>query len=244
MPEPDGRDRVRKALAPRLSRAQLILGVLLGVVGFGAVTQVHATDTDTAYSGARRQDLVLLLDSLESAAQRASAQIAELQQTRRALVTSTSREQAAVARARTELEVLGILAGTLPATGPGVRITIHDPSGAIGSATLLNAIEELRDAGAEAVEINDTVRVVARTALTDTANGIAVDGMGLQPPYLIEAIGSPRTLSEAVIFPGGLRDEARALGGTVQIQPGQELDIASLHTPKPPQYASPSPGGG
>ena len=244
MPEQDGRGRVRASLAPRLSRAQVVVGVLLGLVGFGAVTQVHATDSDTAYAGASRQDLVLLLDSLESAAQRASAQIAELQETRRALVSSTGREQAAVTRARAELRVLGILAGTSPATGPGVRITIHDPSGAIGSSTLLNALEELRDAGAEAVEIDDTVRVVARTALTDTTDGIAVDGQTLQPPYLIEAIGSPQTLSAAVIFPGGLRDEVSALGGTVRIEPAPELEITSLHTPEPPQYASPSPGGG
>ena len=245
MPEPDSpSDRIRQALAPRVSRAQVVLGVLLAGVGFAAAVQVHATRSDTAYAGARRQDLVLLLDSLESAAQRATAEIAELERTKRALVTNTNRAQAAVAQAREELQVLGVLAGTLPATGPGVHITIRDPNGAIASSTLLNALEELRDAGAEALEINDTVRVVAETALVDTATGMAAGGVALEPPYVVEAIGSPQTLSQAVVFPGGLRDEVTALGGTVQVRTDPDLDIASLHTPKPPQYASPAPDGG
>ena len=67
--------------------------------------------------------------------------------------------------------MLGILAGTVPATGPGVTITIDDPDGAVTRPTLLDGVEELRDAGAEAIEINDSVRVVASTSFTDGDGG-------------------------------------------------------------------------
>jgi len=135
------------------------------------------------------------------------------------------------------------LAGTEPVHGPGVRITIRDPSSAIGAATLLNAVEELRDAGAEALEFNDSVRVVAQTALVDTNRGVVIGGTSVQPPYVLEAIGAPHTLSEAVVFRGGLGDEVSALGGTASVGEADHLRIDSLHTPQPPQYAAPTPAG-
>ena len=246
MPDPpNGRDRLRAATRPRLSRAQVVVGVLLGALGFAGAAQVHAAGSDQAYAGARRQDLVLLLDSLESAMRRTTAQIADLEQTRRELAASSDRQDAALVRAREQLQVLGVLAGTVRAVGPGVEITIEDPALAISSATLLNAVEELRDAGAEAIEVNDTARVVAQTALVDTPSGaVLVGGEPVRPPYRLEAIGAPHTLSEAVIFPGGLRDEVAALGGSVEVQRVPALRIDSLHVAKPPQYAAPTPGSG
>ena len=61
--------------------------------------------------------------------------------------------------------MLRILTGTVAATGPGVTLTIDDPDGSVTAATLLDGVEELRDAGAEAIEINDSVRVVASTCV-------------------------------------------------------------------------------
>jgi uncharacterized protein YlxW (UPF0749 family) len=230
-------------LRPHASTASVVVAVLLALLGFAAVTQVRATESDTAYEGARRQDLVLLIDSLDAATQRAQADLADLQRTRRSLQADTSAQRAVLRQSRQQLRVLGILAGTEPVDGPGVRITIKDPSSAIGAATLLNAVEELRDAGAEALELNDTVRVVAQTALVDTNRGLVVGGTPVQPPYVLEAIGAPHTLSEAVIFPGGLDDEVSALGGTASVARVARLQIESLHTPQPPQYAAPTPAG-
>jgi uncharacterized protein YlxW (UPF0749 family) len=236
--------RLSDLLSPRASRAQIVVALLLALLGFAAVTQVRATQSDGAYAGARRQDLVLLLDSLDAATSRTQAQIAELERTRESLLSDSSAQRVALAQAREQLAALGILAGTKPAVGPGVRITIADPSDAIGASTLLNAIQELRDAGAEAVEVNDAVRVVASTALVDTVRGLVVDDTTLRPPYILDAIGASHTLSEAVVFPGGLADEVEALGGSVRVTEVAELRIDSLHSLETPQYASPtSPGG-
>lgn len=223
-------------------RAQAVVGAVLALVGFAAVTQVQATRSDDVYGGARRQDLVLLLDSVESAAQRAEDQIADLERARDALLADTSREAAAERQAEEELQTLGILAGTLPAVGPGVRITLQDPSRAMGSATLLNALQELRDSGAEAIEINDSARVVVETALVDDPPAIVVDGVALRPPYVLDVIGDPDTLAGAVTFPGGLADEALTLGGSVSVEELSQVTIDSLHTFQAPEYASPTPG--
>ena len=55
--------------------------------------------------------------------------------------------------------MLGILAGTKPAEGPGISLRIDDPRSQVDAAQVLDTIEELRDAGAEAIQLGN-VRVM------------------------------------------------------------------------------------
>jgi uncharacterized protein YlxW (UPF0749 family) len=244
MPEPmhEGRDKIRDAMRPRISRAQAVIGVLLAIVGFLAIVQIRSQqDAGDDLAGARREDLLQLLDSLDAAGTRVRAEIDDLEQRRRALQSSADSRRAAISEARAQVEVLGLLAGTLPAHGPGIAIRINDPQRAIGTSTLLNSLEELRDAGAEAIEINNTVRIVAQSALVDAEGGVQVDGRLIRPPYLIEAIGEAHTLREAMLFPGGLQDEVEQLQGTVRITTSPRLEITSLYSHPAPEFASPAP---
>ena len=144
------------------------MAVLLAVLGFAAATQIQLTRTDDDFSGQRREDLVELLDSL-SAAERPGPHPARRAggDPRPTCSRSSQRRAAAIEEGQNRLDVLGILAGTVAATGPGVTVTIDDPDGTVTAADLLDGVEELRDAGAEAIEINDSVRVVASTSFTD-----------------------------------------------------------------------------
>jgi uncharacterized protein YlxW (UPF0749 family) len=223
-------------------RGQLIVAVLLAALGFAAVVQVRLTHTQDDFGGQRREDLIDLLDSLSAASDRARSQIDSLQQSRSDLLSSSQRRQAAIDEGRQRLEVLQILAGTVPAVGPGVTVTVTDPENAVTAAALLNGIEELRDAGAEAIEINDVLRVVASTSLTDTDGIVSGDGITLRAPYVIDAIGSSHTLSEAVVFPGGMSDEISQLGGEVTVREADRVEVGALHTVEPAQYSRPTDG--
>ncbi len=224
------------------TRSQVVVGVLLALLGFAATTQIQLTSRDVNFAGARRDDLVELLDSLSAASDRAQTQIDELQRTRGDLLTSSQRRAAAIEEGRDRLDILGILAGTLPAVGPGVTVTITDPSGAVSAASILNGVEELRDAGAEAIEINDRVRVVGTTAFTEPTGVIVVDGRQLRPPYVLDVIGSSHTLSEAVIFRGGLSEQIASLGGAVTVTEADSVRVESLHPVVPPEYSQPTGG--
>ncbi len=220
--------------------AQLVVAVLLALLGFAAAAQIRLTHQDGSYAGQRREDLIELLDSLAAAAERTQKQIDELERTRSDLLSSSERREAAVEAAKEQLAVLGILAGTLPAEGPGVTVTITDPRGAVTAASILNGVEELRDAGAEAIEINDRARVVASTAFVERDGVVLIDGHEIRPPYVLDAIGSSHTLSEAVIFPGGLADEVSRLGGEVAVKEAAVVEVGSLHPVDPPEYAQPT----
>lgn len=195
-------DRTKPSFLFRAKRGQAIIGVLLAVLGFAAVTQVRTNNADTNYSAYREQDLVDLLGALSSAAQRVQSQITQLEQTRQSLQATTNDRQAALQQATKQIADLRILAGEVPATGPGIEVTITDPEGAIDLTSVLDLIEELRSAGAEAMSLN-TVRIVASTAVDKSAGGITVGGVKLRSPYVLTAIGDQTTLNGAVTFARG-----------------------------------------
>ncbi len=171
------------------------MAVLLAIVGFAAMTQVRANQQDDTYQGLRDQDLIDVLNGLAGTSQRAQAEITRLENARAELLTSTSAREAALEQARTEADTLEILAGSVPVTGPGIRITIEEVDGPVDIDSLLDTVQELRTAGAEAMQFNGEVRVVAQTSFEDGVGGIEVDGQLLEPPYVIDVIGEPATLS-------------------------------------------------
>ncbi len=242
VPPSDGRARLLAALRRPGSRGQAVAGVLLAVLGFAAVTQVRSNGSDDTYVGARQGDLIQLINNLSLAEQRAENEITKLQRTRDALGNDTQSRRTALERAKQQANTLGILAGTLPAEGPGIRVTVKDPASGSGVGTnqLINGLQELRDAGAEVIEINDSVRVVAQTALVDSpGGGVLVDGQRVEAPYTIDAIGDPRTLSTALDFTGGFIDEVKGVGGKVDVKEAQQVRVNSVRKPSKPRYAEP-----
>ena len=240
--EPTGRDRLVASLRKPGGRGQITAGVLMLVLGFAAVVQVRSNPTDAEYVGARQDELINLINSLSLASDRAENEIAELEETRNSLLNDTQARRTALERARQRADELGILAGTLPAVGPGIQVTIRDPDGAVGSNNLIHGIQELRDAGAEAIEINNSVRVVAQTALRDAPNGgIVVDGETITAPYVIEAIGGPHNLASALDLRRGFTYEVERVGGEVGVARSDSVEIASVHEAPRSQYADPVP---
>jgi uncharacterized protein YlxW (UPF0749 family) len=235
---PSGRDRLRHSLL-RPSRGQAVVAVLVGLLAFAAVTQVRISDRGDAYAGLRQDQLIQALDGLQAASRKSERDIADLQQTRDQLSSRTQRRAAALKQAQRELATLAVLAGTVPATGPGIRVTVQDPKGGFSLTHLLDGIEELRNAGVEAMEINDRVRVIAQTSFDDDPQGVRVDGTLLKPPYVIDAIGSPDTLAGALKFQGGFTDDVELDGGSVAVTKQKKVAITVTRTPTQPRWASP-----
>lgn len=246
MPEDSGAEsptpvqRVKRGLL-RPGRGQIAVAVLLGVLGFAGVTQMRLYSSGDAYSGLPQSDLVEALSGLSAASAHAEAELAQLERTRRNLQSSSDQGAAALEHARTELNTLGILAGTLPAVGRGLQIVVHDPQGHYRVDHLLDGIEELRDAGAEAIQINGQVRVVAQTSFTAGTGGIIVDGRLLKAPYTLDVIGNPTTLSSALSFPGGFKDEVAQDDSTTTVIQEQAVHVTALRSGPQPKYAKVSP---
>ena len=238
---PSGRQRLFAALR-KPSRAQAVVAVLLAVVGFSAVTQVRANEVDDTYAGLREQDLIDVLNGLAGTTQRAETEISRLETTRQDLQSSTDSRQAALAEAQGRSDTLAILAGLVPVTGPGIRITVREMTGEVDTGSMLDTIEELRTAGAEAIQINGEVRLIAQSSFEDATGGLTVDDTLLTGPFVIDVIGEPHTLAGSLSFPRGPTDQLRDDGAEVEVEELASLDIESVREPVQPQFADPQPG--
>jgi uncharacterized protein YlxW (UPF0749 family) len=251
----DGLDEVAPPAEPRTAgwrrvlgsllrpgRGQVIAAVMLFVVGMGGVMQIRVNRADDAYTNARREDLIQLLDGLGSESRRLESEIADLERTRSELQSGADTQRVARQEAERRASELGLLAGTLPAEGPGIRLRIADPAAKVGPDVLLDAVEEMRDAGAEVIEIDDTVRVVGSTWFGGDAKDLLVDGLPVRRPITLEVIGDPHSLEEAARFRGGIVSEITGptIGGQVQIDQESRLVVESLHAARDNQYAQPS----
>ncbi|GEO89083.1 hypothetical protein AFL01nite_14100 [Aeromicrobium flavum] len=105
---------------------------------------------------------------------------------------------------------------------------------------LLDAVQEMRDAGAEVISLNGVARVVAQTWFLDDDAGVRVSGRVLKPPYVMEVIGDPKTLADAVTFRGGLADRVESRGGEVGVEKRQRIRITAVADAPEPQYARPA----
>jgi uncharacterized protein YlxW (UPF0749 family) len=230
----------------RSGRSRLLFGalatVLCVVLGVAIVTQVRQTKSGDSLDTARPADLLVLLDSLRQREATLNTEVGELQNTLNSLQASGNTDQAAIQSAQARLAALSILVGAVGATGPGVTITIDDPGPGVSPEAMLDVINELRAAGAEAVEINDahqSVRVGVDTWVVGAPGSLSIDNKTLSPPYSILAIGDPPTLAAAMNIPGGAEDSIKRVGARMTVQQANRVDVTTLRQPKPPQYAQP-----
>ena len=168
--------------------------------------------------------------------------MADLQRTLNALQASGSNDEAAIENARARLAALSILIGTVAATGPGVTLTIDDAAPGVAPETMLDVVNELRAAGAEAMQmsaVSQPVRVGVDTWMVGPPGALVVDGTTLTPPYSVLAIGDPATLAAAMNIPGGAVDSVERVGGTMSVQQADVVNVTALRQPKPRQYAQP-----
>ena len=221
-------------------RAAALIGVLTAALGFAIAVQVHANSQSDSLSNLRADDLIGILDNQNARGDRLRQQITDLEQTLRRLQDSGDRNAAATQQAEQDAAALGVLLGTLPATGPGVRVTITDPDHKLLAEDLLDVVEELRGAGAEAIQFG-SVRVSTSTAFTAAGRAVAVDGTVLSAPYTVFAIGDAKTLDTALNIPGGVAAATRAAGGDLAVAEQAGVTISVVRSLPAPKYASPAP---
>lgn len=214
---------VLRRLAFQPSRPHLLIGLLFLVLGLLVTVAIVRPGEEQPWRNARPEDLVQVLDDLGERQDRLEAESARLTALQADLEAGSTVE--AVAEARRRLQALQVLAGTTAVSGPGVQITLTDPGGALDAPVILDAVQELRDAGAEAISVGPA-RVVVDTWFADAADGIVVNGQPIGSPIRITAIGDPETMVAALSIPGGLADSVRTRGADFAASPSQDLTIS------------------
>lgn len=220
--------------------ASLLIGILCALLGFAIAVQLRTVDSDQGLSGAREEDLARILADLQSRQDRLRDEINEQQGLLEQLGSGEDSAAAAVDEARRQAEALAILNGTIAAEGPGLTITIRDPDSNVDSTVLLDAVQELRGAGAETMQVAG-VRIGVSSSLVGDAGSIRIDGIEIEAPYVIVAIGESQTLTTAMQIPGGVEDKVIQAGGSIDIVGSDQVVVDSLRPLEVPEYAEPAP---
>lgn len=234
--EPGAATTVGGSVARRLTSAGAMIAVLLALLGFTLVVQLKTTSTDPTLAATREEDLVRISSDLDSRERRLRQDIEALEESQRQLRSGEQGRQAALEEATRRADELGILAGTLPAVGPGLTVRFEGPDKAISAARVLDAVQELRGAGAEAMQISGaddtTVRIIASTYFVDAAGGgLTVDGRRLTGPFTITVIGDSATMRTALNIPGGVVASVQDAGGNVTAEDREAVEVSQLHAP-------------
>jgi len=206
---------------------QSLTGLLTLLLGLGATVQIRETREPDALPGATQEDLLRIFDSQKTEAERLSQQVSEARARIDALSARTGDSGQALANATARAQALALLTGSVPATGPGVRVTITDPKRRVTPDLLLDAVQELRGAGAEAIQVNG-VRVVTATAFTGRAGAVTVGGVDLTAPYRLLAIGPADDLRAALTGPGLPVSDVARDGGVADVVPADDVSVTAL----------------
>src|SRR5680860_916904 len=140
------------------------------------------------------------------------------------------RDELALRSLRRRLDDLRILAGVVATEGEGLTLTVSDPGRRVGPELLVDTVQELRAAGAEAIAVNG-VRLVSSSWFAARNGRLVVDGQPLDAPYRIAVVGPAQTMAKALHRPGGVTDN-------LALQPEVEAVVevlAQLEVPPRPE---------
>lgn len=227
----------RISLNVKSTRARLyssvLVTVLCALLGFGYAIQLN--NSTSTYETMSEDELTKLISETNAQAQKLEQRKSELTSQLNSLKDTADKNAKAAEIAKQNAESNGILSGRLPASGEGVVIKIsRGTKQSIDASILFTLLEELRNSGAEVIEIND-VRVITSTYISDTDDGLECDGISLKAPYVISAIGDRNNLQNAVNLAGGVGSRLKVkYGASVSVKPSDNVQINAIR--KAPQY--------
>lgn len=226
-------------------RVWTVLALLVAAgVSFFAVSQLRGEDQFVQQLQTESEgDLTRILASLSSESTSLQEELAALKIDLNNVQNSTEQEGAAAQEASEQLAALQVLAGTTAVTGSGLEMVIADPSSQVTFDALVDAVQELRDAGAEALSINGR-RIGATSSFGQRGTDVTLDGVVLPRPFSLTAIGPAPTMEGGLNIPGGSIDTLRARNGVeVQVNKQGTLEMPALESPPEFDEARPVESG-
>lgn len=139
-----------------------------------------------------------------------------------------------------ELKTLNSLIGSIDVKGDGIILIVADNNNVttetvsvldnisdylIHDKDLLMLVNELKNAGAEAISINGE-RIINTTSITCDGNVILINGNKISSPFEIKAIGSQEALIGALQRPGGyLEQQLEGYGLVTSVEKQEDIII-------------------
>ena len=216
-------------------RSLLSVTAVAAILGLLIVVQLHGQAGGSELQSKSAQELTQIVAQQSTSNDGLVAEVATLQNQLAELRADQSSGATSVDQIQSELGRIRAWSGLDAISGKGVKITV---SGEVDAASVDALLNELRNAGAEAIAIED-IRVIARTSVGGVPGSLDVDGTLLRDPFTVRAIGRPETLVGSLTRVGGIIAQLSATNpaATVDVEavddpmtlPASALDLVPHH---------------
>lgn len=202
--------------------SQLWIGFICIILGFMVSYQLRYIKTPRyQYSTRQFENLVKETEDLKKQRDELLVKTQELQMKIDEIEKSVASSNKVASQMKEELDQLRLLSGLTDVEGPGIEITItpvndlsNKQSSQVYYKDLIDIVNELNSAGAEAISINDE-RFVGRTQIRQAGLSIKINDSKFDPtqPFIIKAIGDPAILEGAFKMPDSIIEILKKIGG-------------------------------
>lgn len=173
------------------------VALLIGVLGVG---QLRSQARPTQVSSLSAQELSTLIETLTRRNRELRTGLTDIHEQLREYRVAGSQGQSAIDVSREDLRRITAFGGLAAVEGQGIVVNVDGDLDAIAVNDLIN---ELRNAGAEAIAVDD-VRITARSVAVQGPLTLQIDGVNVGRRFVLRAIGSPDGLASAIQRPGGI----------------------------------------
>lgn len=183
----------------RRNTGRLAVSAVLFVLGFLVVVQLRSQSVEVGLNARSVQELTELVANLTTRNNQLRQEIAQLEQQRDAVASAVRRGDTSAVQVRADLNRIRGWSGAVAVKGEGIRVSV---GGALPGDALEQLLNELRNAGAEAIAIGG-IRVVPGVVPNGPTSSVLVDGVPLPNRVELLAIGQPQTLAGSLTRAGG-----------------------------------------
>lgn len=210
------------------------VGALVGILAIGQLNAQAGAPTLAALSAS---DLTQLIANLTTGNDQLRAEVADLDGQRAQLEDAHARGETTVGQLQADLDRIRAWAGLTAVSGEGIAIVIRGP---IGGDAVEDLVNELRNAGAEAIAV-DGVRVVLGVVVAGAPGALSVENHVIGDTFEVRAIGSPQILTGTLTRTGGVVAQIGASYPAAQltVTPAEQLVLPATERSLVPAHGQP-----
>ena len=213
-----------------IKKGKITMTVIIGIMCFILVyimfmqfKVVNQTDI-TSLTTKRESELREELDSWQSKYEDTANQLEQAKTNLEEYKNKIDDTQAASELLDKELQQADLHLGKTDVEGAGIIINLSDGTSNIIAEDLINLMNELKTAEAEAISVNGQ-RVTNLTEFADVDSYIVVNGTRLSSPYTIQVIGNQKYLESGITAKGGFSDDMTSNGKNISITEDNNIKI-------------------
>lgn len=202
--------------------AQASLFAVAMLIGLLGVAQLNSQARPIEISRLSAPELSTLIETLTARNRELRAGLADIREQLRQYEVSGPQGESALQVSREDLRRITAFGGLAAVDGQGI---VMDVDGNLDAIALNDLVNELRNAGAEAIAV-DGVRITARSVAIEGPRAIELDGIEVGERFTLRAVGSPDGLLGAIERPGGIISQLELfIKATIQIRQAESLAL-------------------